>query len=191
VVFDLGSHLIDQALTLFGRPTSVYAHIENSRAAGPADFDDSFTAHFYYKNRNIPLTVIIRAGTLSLLEKQLRYSVKGTQASWVKCGLDTQEDQLKLEPPMSTSDSSFGVEPKEFQGILTVLGSDGKPVARNISTETGRYLSWYENVGAAIAAHDPSVLQVKPEQARDTIRIIELLYQSNTEGRRLDFSSDY
>ncbi|KDQ10712.1 hypothetical protein BOTBODRAFT_57915 [Botryobasidium botryosum FD-172 SS1] len=191
VVFDLGSHLIDQALTLFGRPTSVYAHIENSRAVGPADLDDSFTAHLYYKNRNIPLTVIIRAGTLSLLEKQLRFSVKGTRASWVKLGLDTQEDQLKLEPPMSTSDPSFGVEPTEFQGILTVLGSDGKPAARNTPTETGRYLSWYENVGAAIAARDSSVLHVKPEQARDTIRIIELLYQSNAEGRRLNFSSDY
>lgn len=67
---------IDQALVLFGRPSSVYAHVENSRSIGPADLDDNFIVHFYYTERTIPLTVILKAGSLSLLDCQLRYSVR-------------------------------------------------------------------------------------------------------------------
>jgi len=177
---------VDQALVLFGLPTSVYAHIQNSRGVGPADLDDNFVAHLYYTERNIPLTVTLRSSSLSLLDSQVRYSVKGTQASWVKYGLDVQEDQLK--GGLATSDSTFGVEPEGQQGVLTVLGSDGKPVAQKVPTETGRYMSWFENVGAAMTTGDPSILDVKPEQARDTIRIIELLYQSGSEGRKVAVS---
>jgi len=187
VVFDLGSHLIDQVLTLFGKPKSVSAHIWNSRARGPEKFDDAFVAHFTYppgsfqrENSAIPLMVTIRSASLSLLELQLRFAVKGTKATWVKFGGDTQEDQLKLNPPMSTAHADFGVEPKENEGLLTTE-QGGSIHTHTVPTAKGDYLHWYRNMGQAIQEKSPSKLIVKPEQAKEVITMIELIYRSHQE----------
>lgn len=81
--------------------------------------------------------------------------MKGTRASWVKYGLDVQEDQLRQEQ-VHVSDAAFGVgmqiplvsrsgadlyaisEPVEQQGTLTLLGADGKPQQEKVPTEIGR-----------------------------------------------------
>jgi hypothetical protein len=70
------------------------------------------------------------------LDRQLRFTVKGTKATWVKFGLDTQEDQLKLVPPMSTTHAEFGVEPKEDEGVLTIE-EGGLIKSRRVPTEKG------------------------------------------------------
>ncbi|KAG8934221.1 hypothetical protein FRC02_010391 [Tulasnella sp. 418] len=193
VLYDLGSHLIDQALTLFGIPDTVFATISNSRQLGPPDFADNFIAHLFYYNvpgSSIPLTVTVRSGSLSLLDPQLRFAIRGTKASFVKYGLDPQEDQRKKNPPTPLTDPSFGIESEEYQGTLSSLDLEGKVVKRKIATETGRYLTWYENVGVAIQSRDPSKLPVKPNQAREVIRIIELLERSSIEGRVLSSKSE-
>jgi len=191
-VFDLGSHLIDQVLTLFGTPHTLSAHISNSRCLGPSSFDDSFVAHFFYPPHSpllpestIPLIVTIRSASLSAMSPQLRFTVKGTKGSWVKYGLDVQEDQLKLEPPMGTEDELFGVESVQNEGVLTVVdaAAPGGFRKESVKTETGDYISWYKNVGDAIQSRDRNKLIVKPEQARETIRMIELIYQSSKEGK--------
>jgi predicted dehydrogenase len=134
---------IDQVLTLFGTPKSISAHVWNSRAQGSEKFDDAFIAQFTYppgsfqrENSVIPLIVTIRSASLSLLERQLRFTVKGTKATWVKFGLDTQEDQLKLVPPMSTTHADYGVEPKENEGTLTTE-EGGLVRSRTVPTEKG------------------------------------------------------
>ncbi|KAG8907517.1 hypothetical protein FRB99_003890 [Tulasnella sp. 403] len=183
IVYDLGSHLIDQILQLFGSPDRLFAHIYNSRNIGPPDFDDAFTAHFYYDNRNLPLIVTLKASPLSALDPQLRFSVKGTKGSFVKYGLDQQEDQLKLGIP--TDHPNFGREPEAFQPTLTTLDANGSFISERIPTLQGSYLQWYANVGSALQANDPAALIVKPEQARETIRIIELMYQSSSQAKVL------
>jgi len=199
VLFDLGSHLIDQVLTLFGTPSSVSGHVWNSRGLQEG-LDDAFIAHFIYlprtssssssspssqqrfTNSTIPLHVILRASSTSLLKNQLRFSVKGTKASWTKYGVDPQEDQLKLHPPLSVNAKEFGVEKKELEGMLVV--EEGNKVVEILTpTETGHYVGWFKNVGEAIQSRDPSKLIVQPEQAQEVIRMIELIYQSHTEGR--------
>ncbi|KAG9019413.1 hypothetical protein FRB90_002565 [Tulasnella sp. 427] len=188
VLYDLGSHLIDQVLVLFGLPDRVSAHVYNSRRVGPDDFDDAFFGTFFYDSvpgSDIPLVVHLHASPLSAAEPQLRYSVKGTKGSFVKYGIDPQEDQLKLNPPMSTGDPAFGVEAEQESGILTTVQSDGTFIKEQIVSEHGRYLSWYENVGAALQEADSSRLYVKPEQAREVIRIIEFMYESSGSGKVL------
>jgi hypothetical protein len=61
----------------------------------------------------------IRSESLSLLEPQLCFTLKGTKATWVKFGGAAQEDQRKPNPPASTAQADFGVEPKENEGLLT------------------------------------------------------------------------
>ena len=86
-------------------------------------------------NSKIPLHVIIRSGSISLLKKQLRFSVKGTKASWTKYGIDPQEDQLKLDP-MSINAHGFGVEDEEFEGVLVTEEGD-EVVETSTPTVTG------------------------------------------------------
>ncbi|KAF8343837.1 uncharacterized protein EI90DRAFT_3027278 [Cantharellus anzutake] len=193
ILFDLGSHLIDQVITLFGTPSSISGHVWNSRGLKEG-LDDAFIAHFIYPpssskassshftNPNIPLHVTVKAAPLSLLKKQLRFSVKGTKASWTKYGVDPQEDQLKSNTSITPDAKGFGVEDAEFEGTL-VVEEDGKIVEKSTPTDRGHYLSWFKNVGEAIQAKDPSLLIVKPEQAQEVIRLIELIYQSHEEGR--------
>ncbi|KAG8889128.1 hypothetical protein FRB98_005743 [Tulasnella sp. 332] len=187
IVYDLGSHLIDQVLTLFGTPDRIYSHIYNARKLGPADFDDAFFAQYYYdsgaRGSQLPLVVTVRASPLSALASQLRYAIKGTKGSFLKHGLDVQEDQLRLNPPLSTSDRAFGVEPESIHGVLTTVDSSNHLKEERIVAEKGNYMGWYEGVGAALQARDPSKLYVTPQQARETIRMVELMYESSRSGK--------
>jgi len=185
-LFDLGSHLIDQVLTLFGPPARITGFAANSRQLGDPAFDDSFLALFHYPvspSRKLPLTITLRGSILSLMNPQLRYTLKGTKGSWVKYGLDVQEPQLRQANPMSLTDPAFGVEPKELEGTLTTLDANNQPTSVKVSTKRGDYAQWFINVGQALQAGDVNLLAVKPEQALEVIRMIELIYQSQREGR--------
>ncbi|KAH7099567.1 putative NAD binding Rossmann fold oxidoreductase [Auriculariales sp. MPI-PUGE-AT-0066] len=186
VLYDLGSHLIDQVLTLFGHPARIWASVINARKLGPEDYHDSFIAHFFYDaddKREIPLRVTLTGGVLSLIEPQQRYVVKGTKGSFVKYGLDVQEAQLIGANPLPLDAPEFGVENPNIHGVLTTEA--GKRV---IVSEKGNYLDWYRGVAAALEANDPSLLPVKPEQARDVIRAIEIAYESSDSGKVLKWT---
>ena len=112
VLFDLGSHLLDQALLLFGWPASVTGFVRNSRGLGDPNVDDSFEAKLHYPasaKRSKALEVTVRASPFAAEAKRLRYRVRGTRGAFVKYGVDPQEDQLKVDPPLPLRDSSFGV----------------------------------------------------------------------------------
>lgn len=87
ILFDLGSHLIDQALCLFGRPLSIYADVACERLG---EVDDAFTLLLYYKD----LKVTLRASTL-IKEPTPRFALYGTAGAYVKYGLDPQEEALR------------------------------------------------------------------------------------------------
>lgn len=122
----------------------MYGRVWNSRGINSPDFHDAFIAHFYYPANSplrpsnaLPLTVVISSAMLSLRQPQLRYNIRGTKASYIKYGLDVQEDQLKLDPPMSLSDERFAVESKSLEGVLTTINEKGEMVPKAVPTEKG------------------------------------------------------
>lgn len=176
VLFDLGSHLIDQAQVLFGLPRMLTADIRSQREAGKAD--DQFELVLHYDN----LKVTLKAGLL-VREPGPRFALHGTEGSFVKYGVDPQEEALKRG--RSPREPEWGMEPEAQWGVLNtqigVLHFQGK-----IETVKGCYQAYYENVYQAITRQ--AELIVKPEEAKNTIRMIELAVQSNAEKRTVAVS---
>ncbi|GAA5984172.1 hypothetical protein JCM11641_005137 [Rhodosporidiobolus odoratus] len=186
--YDLGSHLIDQILDLFGPPKSVTGILRNSRLLNSSDVPDSFLVHLHYDptdqpGRKLPLEAIARGSILSLLAPQQRFIIKGTTASYLKHSVDVQEEQLVAGGADAINQPDFAVEPESAAGVLYRLDGGGK--GETVISEKGAYGKWFENVAEALLAKDPSKLIVKPEQAALTIRIIELAEQSSKEGRTI------
>jgi scyllo-inositol 2-dehydrogenase (NADP+) len=164
---DLGPHLIDQALQLFGRPEAVSADLLAQR--GGAAVDDYFALTLEYG----AMRVVLGASTL-VMDPRPRFAIHGTNGSFVKHGLDPQEAALKAggDPRSVSRDAA------ENDGTLTTeAGSERVP------TEAGRYLAFYETVVAAI--RDGAPPPVDPADAREGLRIIELARRSSEEGRKI------
>ncbi|TFK76044.1 NAD(P)-binding protein [Pluteus cervinus] len=188
--YDLGTHLIDQALVLFGRPQKLTAFIQNTRGIGDPDLDDTFTIHLHYPAGTVslhPVTVILRAHILSVKATQLRYIVRGTQGTFTKYGLDVQEDQLKvLSTPAGIYESGFGKEPENLWAELELFKADGATIWKTIwpSTQAGAYIELFKNLGAAI--RDGAELAVKWKEATAVIELVELAKESSKTGRTVE-----
>lgn len=176
ILFDLGSHLIDQTRVLFGTPRMLTADIRVQRGFGKAD--DYFELILHYDD----LKATLKAGML-VREPTPRFVLRGTEGSFVKYGFDPQEAALKSG--LAPGTPHWGEEARESWGRLdTQIG--GLHVEGRIETEAGCYQDFYRNIADAIAGR--AELAVKPEEARDTIRLIELAMQSNAERRTLAVS---
>lgn len=172
ILYDLGSHLIDQALTLFGPPTEIYADLRKQRKN--AEVPDNFEVLLYYPN----MKATLKASSL-VKAKGPTYSVHGTKGSFVKYGIDSQEEMLKsgLKP---NGNWGWGQESQEIWGKLDVLEESG-----TVESEVGDYRKHFVNIYEAIT--NKAELEVKPEQARDVIKVIELATQSSAEKRVIPF----
>lgn len=171
VLFDLGSHLIDQSLVLFGEPKMITADIRIQREF--AKTDDSFELILHYEN----LKVTLKAGML-VREQSPRFILHGTNGSFVKYGLDPQEEALKRG--LTPSESDWGTEPKEQWGML-ITQTGGLDLEGQVKTMPGCYQGFYQNIAEVISGR--AELSVKPEEARSTIRLIELARESNEQER--------
>jgi predicted dehydrogenase len=172
VLFDLGSHLIDQAIVLFGRPQGIFADLRSQRDRAVAV--DSFEVHLAYP----ALKVTLKAGSL-VCEPSPRFTLYGTQGSYLKFGLDPQEEALKQGG--SPAQPNWGSEPEAAWGTLT--NCNGNLTREKYPTLAGCYPEYYKNIYEAITGK--AELAVKPEQAREVIRLIELAEQSAKEERML------
>lgn len=181
-LFDLGPHLIDEALTLFGAPDTITASVRVEREH--AAVDDAWDILLEYEHP-YRFTAALRA-TLTACAPGPRYVVHGTKGSFTKWGLDPQEDQLKAG--MRPDAPGFGEEPESAWGELKLCSESG-PAIRRVKTERGDYRGFYENVRDVLLGN--AELEVKPEQAWRTTRLIELARESSGQGRRLkvDFSA--
>ncbi|HVS30622.1 MAG TPA: Gfo/Idh/MocA family oxidoreductase, partial [Thermoanaerobaculia bacterium] len=141
ILYDLGSHLIDQALLLFGPPERVTADVRNERGFGGAD--DAFDIWMHYAGLKVTLT----AGML-VRERTPRYTLRGTDATFVKFGLDPQEADLAAG--RSPRDPGWGREPRDNWG--TLIADRGE---LTIETLPGNYAAFYENVRDAIRGRAP------------------------------------
>ena len=167
---DLGPHLVDQALQLFGLPEAISGDVIAQRPQ--AAVDDYFELVLHYGRMRASLS----ASTLVAAPRP-RFALHGSKAGFVKFGLDPQEAALKKGIMPGTS--GFGKEDPSRYGTLTA--ADGRSEA--IATEIGCYTAYYEGVADAILMGQP--VPVDPADARNGLRIIEIARQSAREGRRL------
>jgi scyllo-inositol 2-dehydrogenase (NADP+) len=165
---DLGPHMIDEVLQLFGPPDAISADIFAQRAE--ATVDDYFDLTLDYKRRR----VCLRASSL-VSEPRPRFAVHGSGGSFLKHGLDPQEAQLKAG--MDPKDGGFGIDQR--RGTLTL--PDGN--IEEVPAERGRYLDFYKAVVRAI--RDRAPVPVDPADARAGLVLIDLARRAAALGQRL------
>lgn len=171
VLYDLGAHLIDQALYLFGMPEWVQADVFAQRTGAVAS--DGFELLLAKREARITL------GVSSLVaEGGPRYRVHGARGSFVKSGLDVQEPQLRSGMP--ASDPSFGIEPESQWGTFTEGASGRREV---IESQRGCWTEFYAQVRACIEGGAPA--PVTAQDGRDVIRVIEAALASSERGQRV------
>jgi predicted dehydrogenase len=178
VLYDLGTHIIDQAYMLFGLPKTVTAIFANQRADGDAE-PDSITVMLGYGPGKTLVTA--KAGVMCVEKEQLRFWVRGSKGSFKKFRLDCQEDQLKAG--MKPGDEGFGVESSDISGSLTVLegGEPKTSVFANIEPKT--YATIYSEFLKAIEGGGESAVPVTASSARDVLRILEAARESSASGK--------
>lgn len=169
LLLDLGSHIIDQALNLYGMPEAVFADIRRLRANSL--IDDNIDILLYYKDKRVRL----HAGLFN--RKQLpAYVLQGTKGSFFKLRGDVQEDVLKTGASPDAAD--WGIEPQEASGLLHAE-KDGLIERQNIPTLAGNYNDIYEGVYQSIVNGKPEI--VSAQEGLNTMRVIEAAQKSNDE----------
>lgn len=168
VLYDLGSHLIDQALNLFGTPKALTADLRMQRQI--AKTIDNFEIILHYEN----LKVTLKSGML-VRAALPHFILLGELGSFIKYGVDIQEEDLKTGLTPLTK-PNWGEEPEALYGTIctTVNGLD---INGKVKSEKGDYRAYYSNIYDVIV--NQGTLLVTPEQARNTIRLIEYAMESN------------
>jgi len=172
VLWDLGPHLIDGALVLFGEPESIYAAALCQRKSSTVD--DAFDVIMQYPR----LRATLRARIIAYKPSH-HLLVHGSQGSFVKYGMDPQEEILRSDhyPDGLDWGKNWGLEAKEHWGTLTRVGEE----PRKVETERGDYRLFYANVRDAMEKKAP--LDVPPEQFLRTQRALVLAHKSSREKR--------
>lgn len=205
LLFGLGSHSIDQALVLFGRPDRITGHLRCLRGV-ESESDDTFLVVLQYDRQagtpsgdaSAPkgsggLWVEVKTSCVAPMQYPLKNFVRGYEGSFVKYGTDPQEEQLN-DLGMKATDHRFGVESAETYGDLTTQKKihDGQVFNEKIGkwegkfpTFKGEYAAFYTDLVKAIRGEKD--LYVRPEQSRDGIRIIEIARESAAKGVTLSF----
>lgn len=168
ILYDLGAHLIDQALCLFGVPLAVTADVLSQRPE--AHVDDYFHLVLDYGARR----AILHASTLAAAPGY-HFIVHGDAGSFLKSGMDSQEDALKRG--VRPGDPSWGLDPPQNYGEFT--GGSGE--RRQIITERGCYEHFYSSLVECIRHGAPA--PVDPRESRDGLRMIEAALLSAHEHR--------
>jgi predicted dehydrogenase len=168
LLYDLGSHLIDQSLVLFGPVRSVYAELDTFYESAETD-NDTFVALTHEGGVRTHLWMSTAAA-----QEGPRFRVLGSEAAYTKLGLDVQEEALKLGG--SPSAPGWGEEEESRWGVLGA-GEELRPVR----TEPGCYQRFYEGGVAAIREGAPP--PVEPADAVAVLEVIEAARRSHAEGQ--------
>lgn len=175
IVYNLGSHMIDQVVVLFGAPYSVWADIRIQRTGGKVD--DFYEIVLNYGH----MRVTLKSGYL-VREAGPRYIIHGNLGSFLKFGIDPQEQALKDGKLPNVP--GWGVESKEWWGILNTE-INGVHIEGKVETPPGSYQDFYNNIYEVI--RNGAELAVKPEEVLITVKIIEKAYQSIDLKKIIDF----
>jgi predicted dehydrogenase len=166
-LYNLGSHLIDQALVLFGMPDAVYADLRKQRTG--SEVDDLFDLNLYYPG----LKVTLKSSYL-VREQGPRFMLHGTEGSYVKYGIDPQEEALVAGRYPNEAD--WGREPEANWGILNT-DMNGIHFKGPVETYPGCYQNFYYNLyDSLVNGKEPAV---KAEESLNVIKIIKAAYESD------------
>lgn len=174
---DLGAHLLDQAVQLFGAPDTL--QLDTAILRDGAQVEDHFHALLRYESGpHAPLRVVLHASTLAA-HAAPRYILHGTKGSYVKHGVDVQEDALRAgDRPGGVA---WGVDPT--LGELRVAVIDDWVQNSTVPNREGNYVDYYAAVRDAIRGTGPN--PVPPEQAVALMALLDLGARSAREGRAL------
>ena len=167
ILFNLGSHMIDQAFVLFGMPDAVTAQLRIVRTGG--EVDDWYDIRLHYAG----LSVLLRASLL-VKEPGPRYILHGTNGSFCKYGLDPQEEALKkgIEP----NSPGWGTESVEWFGTLATENG-GVTKSAKLQTLPGNYSAFYD--GVADCLENGAEPPVKPIEVLNVMRVIAAVQESS------------
>jgi scyllo-inositol 2-dehydrogenase (NADP+) len=171
VLFDLGPHLVDQALLLSGMPTHVFADLRITRKVSVVD--DYFTLLLYYPSHRILLT-----SGMVYMQQLPAYKIYGTKGCFIKYRADIQEDELLADKIPTGPD--WGKEPENKWGTLS-SDNNGAISTKIIPSLAGNYGKFYELMANAIQHNDPVPTSAK--HGADIIRILETARKSNAEKK--------
>ncbi|HEU4471068.1 MAG TPA: Gfo/Idh/MocA family oxidoreductase [Flavisolibacter sp.] len=176
-LYDLGSHLIDQALQLFGQPRSIFADIRTVRPI--SQVDDYFELLLYYPRLRVRLhsSYLVR-------EPLPAYALHGSKGSFIKSKTDVQEAALQAGAKPGGKD--WGKEPDHEKGMLHTE-KDGRLVRQYIESVAGNYGGYYEAIYEALrqGAEPP----VKAAEGLDVIKVIEAAFESSSTGQIVTFNA--
>ncbi len=175
VLLDLGTHLVDQALTQFGLPESVSAEVLREREGEGAN--DSFTVRLHYFTG---FAVTLSSNNLSSLPRP-RFHLRGTKGNFVKSGVDPQEEAL--DKITRITDPHWGQEPSAAWGTLCV-DVDGGMVTRPVEPVPGDYRLFYAGVRDAILRTAPT--PVESVAAWRVARVLEWAIESAEKRRDIE-----
>jgi scyllo-inositol 2-dehydrogenase (NADP+) len=175
VLYDLGAHLIDQALHLFGLPDSVLGDVFPQRENGVVD--DYFHIVLGYGK----LRVILHSSCL-VKKSGPRFQVHGSKGSFIKYGLDSQEAALKAGKV--PGDAEWGKDAEHLYGELSIEVGELNLISK-VETLPGSYEAFYEALYHSITGQKP--VPVQAVDAMNTIRVIEAVKRSSLEKRTLAF----
>jgi scyllo-inositol 2-dehydrogenase (NADP+) len=168
ILFDIAPHLLDHALVLFGLPEAITADVRAERENAVAD--DAFDITLHYPNA---MRAVLRSSILAAAPRP-RFVLFGTHGSFVKQTFDPQENNLRHGS--IPADTSWGEEPEENWGVLTVPAGDTF-TRRRIPSASCDYRDYYANVRDAILGRAP--LAVTPEWVLNIMRLLELARESS------------
>ncbi len=170
IVYDLGSHIIDQALYLFGMPNAVFADIAIMRPISKVD--DYFEILLYYPGKRVRLK-----GGYVVKQPVPSYQLHGTNGSFLKERGDVQE--ANLQAGLYNNGADWGTEPEALKGIVNA-NFNGEEKIERVPTEQGNYRLFYDQLAKAIRGK--SNVPVSAEEGINVIRIIEAAFKSSASG---------
>lgn len=170
-LYDLGSHIIDQALQLFAMPEAVFADMAINRPGSRVD--DYFDVKLFYPHHRMTLK-----SSYYVREALPGYIFNGKLGSFIKHKTDVQETDLQAGKIPGGND--WGIEPASQNGLLHTE-KDGKIVKEFIPSLRGNYGDYYEGIFQAL--RNDKALPVTAEEGTDVIRVIEAAFKSFKEKR--------
>ncbi|KAK7192775.1 hypothetical protein DPSP01_011199 [Paraphaeosphaeria sporulosa] len=194
-LYGLGTHSLDQAFTLFGRPAHVTAFLRSQRAVenpdAPSAVEDSFTVILQYGGPQKDLLVTVKTAVVSPMDKQLKYWIRGTKSSYTKCQQrSTCPQEESISANLAPTDADFAREDDRFRGTLASYEQVDEKIQSfdeasqrwvgRVPSVRGRWMGLYENVAGYIRGEGE--LEVKVEDVRDVLRCIELARESSAKG---------
>ena len=176
ILFDIGTHLVDQVLVLFGQPSAVGAEVRRERDGDGSN--DSITIRLQYLTG---FSVTLGANSLSSLARP-RFHLRGTRGNFWKWGLDPQENALGKITRIDEGD--WGNEAPEHWGTLSI-DVDGSVATKPVPSEIGDYRRFYAAVRDSFAGKPEKDLATAADAWR-TARILEWAKQSSDEHRDIE-----